>query len=99
MIEIASFDSGMPQAVLDCAAGKAGVVFLAAEALLLGSRHDFPVFDQRSRRVVVESGNTEDAHSGRRPLARLPVLPDETAGALLSFALSHPGFQVLAQML
>ena len=50
------------EAIGDRVLGKAGVLLLAREALLLRGGHDAAVDQKRSGAVVIECGDAEDAH-------------------------------------
>ncbi len=54
VIDFVEADAGLAQAVRDRAAGKAGIMLLAAEALLLRRGDDLAVLDQRRCAVVIE---------------------------------------------
>ena len=56
--------TGLPQAEVDGLPRKAGVVFLAGEALLLGGRHNFAIGDQGRRTIVVERRYSQNFHEG-----------------------------------
>ena len=70
VIHLGEAAPGRSQAILDGAAREARVVFPSGEALLLGGGHDAPVVDERSRAVVIEGRDTEDAQA-RRPQKRV----------------------------
>jgi len=50
------------QAMLDSFNGKSGIVPDSGEPLLLSSRNDFPVTNERRRAVMVERGDPKDVH-------------------------------------
>ena len=63
VVDVAELDAGLGQAVVDRVRGKARIVLLAGEALLLRRGDDAPVLDQRGGAVVVEGRDAEDAHA------------------------------------
>jgi len=64
-VEFARVDAGLGEAVLHRVDGKARVVLLAGEPLLLRRGDDVPVRQQCRRAVVVEGRYAEDAHPWR----------------------------------
>ncbi len=62
MVDLVEPDARRRQAVLDGVPGEPGIVLLAGEALLLGGGDDPAVVEQRGRAVVIERGQTENAH-------------------------------------
>src|SRR5207248_8531967 len=61
-IEAISGHRARLQTVRDRVPGKAGVVLLAAESLLLRCRHDFAVLHQSGRRVVKVGAQAQNVH-------------------------------------
>ncbi len=69
VVDVVELDAGLRRgntAIALC--GKAGIVLLAREALLLRGRDDLAVLDQRRGAVVIEGRNPEDAHGGADPV-------------------------------
>jgi hypothetical protein len=64
VVDLVEPDASLGETVGDGVAGKAGVVPLAAEPLLLGRGDDPPVLDEGSGTVVVEGRDAEDAYRG-----------------------------------
>ena len=62
MIDPVEVDLAGLKTIADGLAGKARVVLLAGESLLLSGRDDAAVLDKGSRAVVVEGGNAEESH-------------------------------------
>src|SRR3954465_11421562 len=64
MVERLHGDAGFGKAGSDGVVWKRRVVLLPREALLLRGGDDAAVLDQRRGAVVIEGGDTEDAHRG-----------------------------------
>src|SRR3954471_15165603 len=62
VIDVLERRAGGIEAILDRAAGKALVEFLARKALLLRGGDHAPILDQRGGAVVIEGGDSEQAH-------------------------------------
>ena len=63
MVDLGGTDLRHFEAVLDGVPREARVVLLAREALLLRRCHDPPVLDDSCRAVVIEGGETKNAHA------------------------------------
>src|SRR5436190_1579426 len=61
---------------LDRARGKPEIVFHAGEALLLGSRQQRPVPEDRCGRIVEIAGNPENVHQNCRRACSIAIGPD-----------------------
>src|SRR5690349_16141141 len=72
VIELIRSQPRLAQAILDRNLRKLLVVLLPREPLLLSRRHNLAVYDQRRRRIVVES---RDAENGGHELTCFPKLP------------------------
>src|SRR5215813_948949 len=69
VVQITCFDTGLLQTELDGELWKAVIVFLAAETLLFSGCEQVAVLNQSCGGVVIEAGDTEDIHLGRREWA------------------------------
>ena len=70
VVELGQPAAGLGHTIGDRARGKAGVVLLAGEALLLGGRNDAPVNHDGGSAVVIERRDPEDAHRAVRTRCR-----------------------------
>ena len=73
------------QAIADGMGGKASVVLLAGEALLLRGGHNLPIVDEGRRAVVIKCGDPEQAHGAvlvalKTPCRRRVPLPNPARG-------------------
>jgi hypothetical protein len=71
--ELPGLDSPLFQTVADGVDREVEIMLLVGEALLLRRSHDFPIDDQRGRRVWVKGGDAEDLHCA--PVASSTVTP------------------------
>src|SRR6516165_4454927 len=65
IVNLVEPDRAFREAIADRMHGKASVVLLAREALLLRCRHDAAVDEKRGGAVVVEGGDAENPHAAR----------------------------------